>query len=202
MVRRETATGWRATYRRSGDGDRLTLVLHDLIFVGLGGKISSDPLEIEFRLRGWSAEEDTVRKLTVPASISACARIVQSIIDFGSVPNDIGRAALIGAISQNDRLIGVFRADVLAQGAHGVLECFLFAPEGQVIGQVALEPRIGPGADFLREEELAKRWTDRHALALSQSLGQQIGALLAAELEGAGSAGMGPASSSAPTSTI
>jgi hypothetical protein len=182
MVRRETAMGWRDTHQRSGDGNRLTVVLHDLVFVDMGGKISGDTLEIEFRLRGWSGDEDTVRTVTVAASASAYARIVHSIVDFGSVPSSTDRPALIGKISQNGLLICVFSADVLAQAAHGAMECFLFAPEGHGIGLVALEPRIASGADFLREQELAKRWTDRRALALAQTLGQQIGATLAAEL--------------------
>jgi hypothetical protein len=198
MVRRETAMGWRGTHQRSGNGDRLTLVLHDLIFVGMGGKISGDPLEIEFRLRGWGGEEDAVRQLTVAASASSYARIVHSIVDFGPAPSNTDRAALIGAISQNGRPLGVFRADVLAPAAHGAIECFLFAPEGHGIGLVALEPRIGSNADVLREQELAKRWTDRHALALAQSLGQQIGAQLVAELERAGPTVSGPTSPSGP----
>jgi Hom_end-associated Hint len=197
-VRRETAMGWRGTYQRNGNGDRLTLVLHDLIFVGIGGKISSDPLEIEFRLRGWGSEEDTVRTLTVAASASAYARIVHSIVDFGPVPSNTDRAALMGTISQSGRPIGAFRADVFVQAVHGAIECFLFAPEGHGIGLVTLEPRIGSEADFLREQELAKGWTDRHALALAQSLGQQIGAQLAAELDKAGPGAMGPPSPSAP----
>jgi hypothetical protein len=194
MVRRETAMGWRATHQRSGNGDRLTVVLHDLIFVGMGGKVSGDPLDIELRLRGRGGADDVVRQLTVAAGTSVYARIVQSIVDFGPVLSDIGRAALIGAISQNGRPIGVFRADVLAQAAHGALECFLFAPEGHCIGLVALEPRIGSAADFLREQEQAKRWTDRHALALAQSLGQQIGMRLAAELDQADASASAPGS--------
>jgi hypothetical protein len=194
MVRREAATGWRLSYSRGGNGDYLTLVLHDLIFVDMGGKISGDPLEIEFRLRGPGGEDDAVRTLTVAASASADARIAHSIVDFGPVPSNTRPAALIGAITQNGRPVGVFRADVLAQAAHGALECFLFAPEGNVVGLVALEPRVGSEADFLREQEQAKSWTDRHAFALAQSLGQEIGAQLAAEFDKAGPAAMEPSS--------
>jgi len=39
--------------------------VHDLQFVGAADRISNDPLQIEFRLRGWSAAEDAVHELSV-----------------------------------------------------------------------------------------------------------------------------------------
>ncbi len=186
MARREAAMGWRSSHNPAGHGEQLTIVVHDLHFVDVKGTVSTESLQLELRLRGRGGKEDVVRELTLAANGLAHARLANSIIDFGGVQGDIGPTALIGTVTQIGRRISAFRTDILAQPAHGVLECFLFAPEGHAIGQVALEPRIGSSEDSLQEQQRSRSWTQRNAFALAQSLGQQIGAKLAATLEEAG----------------
>jgi len=183
MARRETATGWRSLNAATGVADTLTVVVHDIEFVMDAPRALDGPLSIEIRLRGWSAEEDTVRQLTVDDNGATHARLVDSVIDFGRIPRNAGPADLIGTISRNGEPIAAFRTAVLDQIAPTGMESFLFSGNGRVIGRIALEPRLAHGADAHIEQQRSAAWTHRNAFALAQSLGRQIGSSLALEFE-------------------
>lgn len=182
IARRETAMGWRASSNPQGCADYLTVVVHDIQFVGEPSAVPDRALDVELLLRGWNAENDTVRHLAASPEPTPYFRYTNSVIEFGRASCDAGPASLIGTLTSDGRIVGTFRSDVRVGPAADMAEHFVFAPNGRIIGRIAIEPRFNLSLDLFWEVQRAQEWTESHTDALAYHLGRQIGDSLNASM--------------------
>jgi hypothetical protein len=153
--RRAAANGWRSD---------LTIV-HDFELIGDTIVPAGAAAEVRLELLGG----DVIQTLPIAAGKARGFVAIDAPASFGSVPEG---AAIVAIVSIEGQPVG--RAHTRA-GAEGI-EHFLFAPDGRVIGRIAIEQR-GAGAPGTAP------WSRSMAMRVTARLGQRMAARINAAVQ-------------------
>lgn len=161
-LRREAASGWRRKGAALPAGD-VTVVFHD--FDLIDSVVPADrPAAITVEL----CDTDVVQALPVaPAAVARGLVAVDAALNFAGLRND---AVFMATVSVGGQPIGRAR---IPSGTEGV-EHFLFAPNGSIIGRIAIEQ--------VRTAPASSAWTTSTATAMTAGLAQRIAARIIAAI--------------------
>jgi hypothetical protein len=125
-----------------------------------------------------------VRSITLPENAQPVWHLIaDQVIDFGRIPAARDAAVLIGSIHTSKGIWGQFRAAIPVYPGQGIKAIpFIYNTAGRITGRISLEQRQVTPGDLAREAHLSTQWKQHHALSMANSLGQQLGYRLLAQL--------------------
>jgi hypothetical protein len=160
-LRREAASGWRKLGAARADGSAVTFAVHDFELIdavvpaGVAAAVS-----VELRDAG------VAQTLSVAATAGARGFIVvDATLDFENAADD---AEFVVTVTLGEQVVGHARVPVRTEGA----EHLLFAPDGRVIGRIAVEQ--------LRAAAGVAAWSTSAAMTATVGLGRRIAERIAA----------------------
>jgi hypothetical protein len=181
-LRREARMGWRSINSASQQ-DHFTLCVHDIFLMGDISIPLNESIQIQFMLQGGDSA-DLVQSITLTSlTTPTWALFIDQVIDFGQLDSTTQAGTLVGTIQIGEQRWGQFRAAIAGTPQTASVDHFIFGSSGRIIGRISFEQRWVESADLIAETQRAQQWTDRQAVTMAISLGQQIGHKLNAQFQ-------------------
>ncbi|MDQ0109631.1 hypothetical protein J2T02_004775 [Chitinophaga terrae (ex Kim and Jung 2007)] len=182
-LRRESAGGWRpAGYHPQGE--RLALMLHDIIVAGEHPLPAEQPIALHLSWHQQYAQCAQQQTLLLPGTTAKqYFREVDRLFDIGYLP-PASKGFMHGRLQVADTVIGAFTCatdEALLKGQ--TISHIIHDETGQVRGRIAISLSRCSSDEIYKARFLAENWTDQLGMAASIAIGYQVGTTIASRIQ-------------------